>query len=108
LYITNVVKFRPPGNRKPTRAEIRSFLPFLLKEIEAVSPDIVCLLGNTAAEALLGKYPVTKYRGKIMRKRFMITYHPAAVLRNPNRKGDFQKDIMRLRKFYIRPEAITS
>ena len=102
LFITNVVKLRPPGNKKPKSSEVRECRPVLLREIEAIEPEVVCLLGSTAIECLLGKYPVTKYRGKIIEKdgsRFLVTFHPAAVLRNPNRMGDFVSDIRKLKKF---------
>lgn len=100
VYITNAVKFRPPNNRKPKAGEIKEFLPFLRAEIETLKPMIVCLLGSTATEALLGKYPVTKNHGRTVKKngiRFLITFHPAAVLRNPNLKGAFEKDIRKLK-----------
>lgn len=104
IYITNVVKARPPANRKPKRKEVAAFLPFLLEEIKILRPKIICLLGSTATEALLGRYPVTKHRGKILKKgskKFLITFHPAAVLRNMNRNRDFQKDIRKLKRFTL-------
>ena len=103
IYITNIVKFRPPKNRKPKSSEVKEFLPILHEEIEIIRPKIICLLGATAIEALLGKgYPVTKHRGKIISRgsrKFLITFHPAAVLRNPNRRGAFEKDIRKLKNF---------
>lgn len=86
-YISNVTKFRPHKNRKPKKIEVKAFLPFLYSEIEIVKPKVICLLGSTATEALLGNYPATKNRGKILvkdKKRFLVTFHPAAVLRNQN------------------------
>lgn len=102
LYVTNVVKHRPPNNRKPKAGEVREFLPFLKLEIEVVKPEVVCLLGSTALEALLGKrYAVSKDRGKIIEagRKFLVSYHPAAVLRNPKLKKVFESDIKKLKRF---------
>lgn len=100
VYITNVVKFRPPNNRKPSKNEIKLFAPFLIRELEIIKPKIVCVLGATALEALTGKKEITKLRGKIIRARWKIlpTFHPAAILRNPNRKKDFFDDVKKVKK----------
>lgn len=104
VYITNVVKFRPikdGKNRKPSKKEIAMFLSFLLKELKIIKPRLVCVLGATALEALTGRKEITKLRGKIIEKdeyKILPTFHPAAVLRNPNRKRDFFSDIAKLKK----------
>ncbi len=115
VYITNVVKFRPvkgKDNRKPSKKEVKLFVPFLLKELKIIKPKIVCILGATALQVLTDKKDlqgITKLRGKIMKinnlmkiNNFYIlpTFHPAAVLRNPNLKKNFFDDIKKLKKFY--------
>ncbi len=103
VYISNTVKFRPQNNRKPKRTEMEDFLPSLKQEIGIIQPKIICLLGLTAIEALLGKgYAVGKYNGRIIEKngmQFLISYHPAAILRNPARAGEFSRCIAKLKAF---------
>jgi len=99
VYITNVIKFRPPGNRKPTKKEVALYLPVLKKEIYRIKPKIICLLGNTAIEALLGKYQVSKIHGKIIKKEdmnYFTTFHPAVAMRNRKWRRMFEKDIRKL------------
>jgi len=104
VYITNVVKFRPTkngNNRAPSKKEVNVFIPFLLKELKIIKPSIVVTLGATALQALTGKKEVTKLRGKIITAKYfriLPTFHPAAILRNPNRKRDFFDDIKKLKK----------
>lgn len=90
-------------NKKPTRKDIEDFLPFLQKEIEIIKPKIICLLGLTSIEALLGKgYTIRDNNGKIIEKdgmRYLISYHPAAILRNPRRKSEFSRCIAKLKAF---------
>jgi len=97
VYIANIVKCRPPGNRAPTPDEAKVCLPFLVRQIRAVRPEIVCTLGATALNFLLGvEEKITRERGK-WRERDGIpvlpTYHPAFILRNAAREtevfGDF-------------------
>ncbi|MBS3053728.1 MAG: uracil-DNA glycosylase [Candidatus Aenigmarchaeota archaeon] len=103
VYISNTVKFRPPNNRKPKRTEIEDFLPTLHEEIGIIKPNIICLLGLTAIEALLGKgYTIRDHSGKIIEKngmRYLISYHPAAILRNATLKPAFELSISKLEAF---------
>ncbi|MGC8852631.1 MAG: uracil-DNA glycosylase, partial [Hydrogenobacter sp.] len=103
VYITNVVKSRPPGNRKPTKEEMISCIPYLRKEIEIIKPKLIVCLGSTALEGLLGKnLPITRYRGQIFDYPFdrnikvFLTYHPAYVLRNPQADKEFTQDMKKV------------
>ena len=97
VFITSVIKCRPPNNRKPLKKEMASCLPFLQAQIDIVQPRVVCLLGNTAAAALLGRQGVKALRGRVWQERFVVTYHPAAVLRNRNLMAEFVSDLERLK-----------
>lgn len=103
VYITNVVKSRPPGNRKPTKDEMMGCLPYLRKEIEIIKPKLIVCLGSTALEGLLGKnLPITRYRGQVFdypydrNIKVLLTYHPAYVLRNPQADKEFTQDIKKV------------
>jgi uracil-DNA glycosylase len=93
VFITSVVKCRPPENRKPKKEEINLCRPYLQAQMNLVHPRIVCLMGNTATQAVLGMQGVTNLRGQIQQGRFLITYHPAAVLRNRNLMEEFVSDL---------------
>jgi uracil-DNA glycosylase len=93
VFITSIIKCRPPKNRKPKAGEIKVCLPYLMAQIEILKPDIVCLMGNVATGAVLGMNGIVSLRGQILHDRFLVTYHPAAVLRNINRMGDFVSDL---------------
>jgi DNA polymerase len=90
VYIANVVKCRPPQNRKPLPDEMAACLPYLRRQIQLVQPRVLLALGATAAEGLLGvRQSLGQLRGKVHRWDgipLVITYHPAALLRNPNWK----------------------
>ena len=94
VYITNVVNYRPPENRRPTENEINKYLPFLKKHIEIISPKILVLLGSTALNALIGgAETISKMRGKWIKKQIgkcstsiIITFHPAFLMRQPAQK----------------------
>ena len=105
VYIANIVKCRPPGNRPPVPDEAKVCLPYLLRQIRAVGPEVVCTLGGTALNFLLGvEEKITRERGK-WRERdgvpVLPTYHPAYILRNAAREtevfGDFDALAARLR-----------
>jgi DNA polymerase len=105
VYITNVCKCRPPGNRKPTPIEMRYCLPYLRKEIEIIQPKVICCLGATAGEGILGKsLKITKVRGQVFpypfnpRIKVFLTYHPAYVLRNPKEENTLRKDFEKLKE----------
>jgi DNA polymerase len=84
VYITNVVKCRPPGNRPPRAYEVEACSQYLKRQIEAISPEAIVLMGRTAAEAVLGrKVEMSAEHGTVIEKdgiRYMITYHPAAAI----------------------------
>ena len=99
VYITNIVKCRPPGNRVPANEEIDQCIGYLKKQIELINPQIIVCLGSLATQILIDKQArITKVRGNWVEKDsrlFMPTFHPAALLRDPNKKrpvwDDFQK-----------------
>jgi len=97
VFITNVVKCRPPNNREPTPEERTTCINnYLLKQIEAVNPRVILLLGSVAVQSLLGIGSVTAVRGKTFEKKgrvYFCTFHPAAALYNPNNKSIFFRDI---------------
>ena len=94
VYISNIINFRPPDNRRPTDEEIKRYLPFISKHIEIINPKILVLLGSTAMNALIGNEAViSKMRGKWIEKKFgncktsvIITFHPAFLMRQPAQK----------------------
>ncbi len=97
VYIANVLKCRPPGNRNPKEEEIEACSPFLLKQIEAIKPKVICALGTFAAQLLLGKkLPISRIRGKVLlgwkNYRVFPTFHPAYLLRNPKQKAVALRD----------------
>ena len=99
VYITNVVKCRPPNNRVPSTAERDTCQEYLKEEISIIKPKIICILGNTAFNSILGGSEITKYRGKIMRKEnqlYFITIHPAATIYNQKLIGVLNDDIVKL------------
>ena len=94
VYISNIINYRPPENRRPTDAEIKRYLPFISKHIEIINPKILVLLGSTAMNALIGDaIVISKMRGKWLEKQFgscktsvIITFHPAFLMRQPAQK----------------------
>ncbi len=106
VYITNVCKCRPPGNRKPSPSEINACFPYLKKELDIIKPKVICCLGATAGEGILGKrFSITKVRGKFYpypydpKIKVLLTYHPAYILRNPSADPEFVEDLEKLREF---------
>ncbi len=104
VYIGNICKHRPPNNRNPRPDEVEACLPYLIHQIELIKPKYLCLLGRVAAQALLGS---TESLGRMRDKWFeyrgtkvLVTYHPAALLRNPGWKKHAWEDLKRLRKAY--------
>ena len=101
VYITNIVKCRPPNNRVPTTNERETCKDYLKKEIEIIKPKIICILGNTAFGSLLDGKEITKYRGKIVRKDnqlYFLTVHPAATIYNQKLIDVLNNDIEKLFK----------
>ena len=106
VYISNVVNFRPPMNRRPTDEEIKRYLPFLVKHIELINPKILLLLGSTALNALVGnEVVISKARGKWINKKIgsanpevIASFHPAFLMRQPDQKKYAWEDLKMIRK----------
>ena len=106
VFIGNILKCRPPGNRVPLPEERAACLPYLLKQIEIINPKIIILLGATALNGLVDpKLRITKVRGSWIKwndRWTMPTFHPSALLRNPNLKKetweDFKKVVLKYRE----------
>jgi len=97
MFITNVVKCRPPRNRVPLKLERNACMKaHLAREMEAVGPNVIVLLGRTASASILGVTTLKESRGKLVHsegRTYLPTYHPAAILRNPRLKETFQRDL---------------
>jgi len=101
LYIANIVKCRPPGNRNPESDEVDSCRDYLNSQIKLINPKIIVLLGNVALKNILGdQYGITASRGKWIEKEgimCMATFHPAALLRDEDKKIDFWNDLKNIK-----------
>ncbi|HJR17707.1 MAG TPA: uracil-DNA glycosylase [Gemmatimonadales bacterium] len=106
VYITNIVKCRPPQNRKPLPDEIAACIPYLHRELEIIRPKVILALGSTAAEAILGmRKSLGELRNKVHTYNgipLVVTYHPAALLRNPNWKKPTWDDVRIVRQLLDR------
>jgi len=106
VYITNVVNYRPPENRRPTEEEIAKYLPYLKKHIEIINPKILVLLGSTALNTLIGnEVVISKARGQWIEKQFgecktsvIVTFHPAFLMRQPAQKKMAWIDLKMIRE----------
>lgn len=100
VYICNIVKCRPPGNRNPKPGEIEACTPFLERQLRVIQPDFICALGTFAAQTLLKtETPISRLRGdfhQYMGIKVMPTYHPAYLLRNPGKKREVWDDMQKL------------
>jgi DNA polymerase len=100
VYICNVVKCRPPENRLPEKDEIATCSPFLLRQLAAIQPKVICCLGACAAQTMLGtNQGISRFRGEwfdFRGSKLIATYHPAYLLRNPNAKGEVWKDLQKV------------
>ncbi len=99
VYITNIVKCRPPNNRVPKTSERNTCQEYLKQEISIIKPKIICILGNTAFNSILGGSEITKFRGKIVRKDnqlYFLTIHPAATIYNQKLIDVLESDIVKL------------
>lgn len=112
IYIANILKCRPPNNRDPQPAEMETCLPYLLEQIRLIKPKIICALGRISAQALL---QTTTPLGKLRKHwhdfhgiPFIVTYHPAALLRFQQYKKDTWEDVQMLRKRYDEMMAETN
>ncbi len=103
VYICNVVKCRPPGNRTPAPDEIETCSPFLYRQIEAIRPKLICCLGAPAVRTVLGvKEGITKIRGRFYEYagvKALATVHPAYILRNPREEKILREDFEKIREF---------
>ncbi len=106
-YITNILPWRPPGNRTPTTGEIAVCLPFLRRQLELINPDYILLLGGSSANALFdNQEPISKLRGRWLEyekgngeiAKTLATFHPAYLLRNSGQKAKAWADILKLHK----------
>lgn len=104
VFICNIIKSRPPGNRNPLPNEVEACKPYLDKQLKLINPKLILLLGRVAAESLLKtREPLNKLRGKIHDYKgwkVMITFHPAALLRNPHWKRPTWEDMLQLKAMY--------
>ena len=102
VYIANIVKCRPPQNRVPEKDEAEACLDYLRNQVILVKPKIIVLLGSTALKNILGEeHSITKERGEYVEKkgiRYLPTWHPAALLRDENKKIEFWKDLKKLKE----------
>jgi uracil-DNA glycosylase len=110
VYIANVVKCRPPENRAPLPDESATCLPFLLRQIQAIRPRVVCALGGVAVQALLETTsPISRLRGEFKElpdgTPVMPTFHPAYLLRNPEKKKDVWEDMKKVLDRLARTEG---
>ncbi len=99
VYITNIVKCRPPDNRRPNKQEMDSCNSYLQKELEIIRPKIICILGNTAFGSLLNGNAITKNRGKIIKRNeqlYFVTIHPAAIIYNQDLRQVLKDDLKTL------------
>ena len=99
VYITNVVKCRPPNNRVPTQTEKESCKDYLESEIALIKPKVICIMGNTAFQSILGGTNITKERGKFVEKdgnKYFLTIHPAAVIYNQGLLDLLKNDMKKL------------
>ncbi|MEO5902594.1 MAG: uracil-DNA glycosylase [Gemmatimonadaceae bacterium] len=107
VFITNVVKHRPPGNRNPAPDEIHACTPYLIRQLEIIKPKVIVALGTFAAQTLLNsKTPIGKLRGEVHRYHgipVVVTYHPAALLRNPAWKRPTWEDVQLARRILDSP-----
>jgi uracil-DNA glycosylase len=101
VFITNVVKCRPPGNRVPENDERSICRQYLDRQISLIAPKIICILGSTAYSSILGGKSITKNRGKIMERngqKYFLTIHPAAAIYNKNLRSVLNNDLFTLSK----------
>ena len=99
VFITNVVKCRPPENRKPLRDEVTKCRPYLEKQIETIRPKVVCVLGATALEALIGDSNLSAQHGKLITRgglKLFVMYHPASALYNNKLEAVMMEDVRSL------------
>ena len=109
VYIANVIKCRPPGNRNPAPEEVATCQPFLFRQIDIIRPKVIVALGTFAAHTLLGSdAPISRLRGHVLDFRagakLIPTFHPAFLLRSPDRKRDVWEDMKKVRAILAGPD----
>jgi len=106
VYICNVLKCRPPGNRNPEPDEIACCSPFLLRQVQAIAPQVIIALGTFAAQTLLSsREPIGRLRGKLHDYHgipLMPTFHPSFLLRSPEKKRDAWSDLQQVMKLLVK------
>ena len=108
VFITNVVKCRPPNNRVPEDDEVAACRPYLERQLALIRPRIICILGRTAYSSILGGGSITANRGKIIEKagqKYFLTIHPAAAIYNRSMLGLLEADLKKLAKEVKKPEG---
>src|SRR5918912_3373294 len=111
VFITNVVKCRPPNNRVPEEDESAACRPYLDRQIALIQPKVICILGKTAYSSLLGGNSITANRGKIVEKagrKYFLTIHPAAAIYNRSLLSVLQADLKKLAKEIKDKEEVKS
>lgn len=99
VFITNIVKCRPPNNRVPEEDELIACRPYLDRQIALIKPKVICILGRTAYSSILGGSSITANRGKIVERsgqKYFSTFHPAAVIYNKNLLSTLEADLKKL------------
>jgi uracil-DNA glycosylase family 4 len=99
VFITNIVKCRPPNNRVPKEDELTACRPYLDRQIALIKPKVICILGRTAYFSLLGGSSITANRGKIVERggqKYFLTFHPAAVIYNKDLRSALEEDLKKL------------
>jgi DNA polymerase len=102
VFITNIIKCRPPNNRPPQINEQNTCIQYLERQILLLQPKMICLLGNVISSYILGIKSITKERGRILHKnnlKYFVTYHPAATIYNRNLLNIFEQDIKKLSEY---------
>lgn len=104
VFIANIVKCRPPGNRNPQEDEMKACIPYLRWQVKLIQPKIIVCLGSIAGKNIIDKnLRITRQRGKWVEKKgykIMPTFHPAAILRDENKKRPFWEDFKEIKKEY--------
>jgi uracil-DNA glycosylase family 4 len=99
VFITNIVKCRPPNNRVPEEDEVAACKPYLDRQTALIKPTVICILGKTAYSSLLGGSSITANRGKIVKRagqKYFLTFHPAATIYNKNLRSALEADLKKL------------
>lgn len=99
VFITNIVKCRPPNNRVPKEDELTACRPYLDRQIALIKPKVICILGRTAYSSLLGGSSITANRGKVVERadqKYFLTFHPAAVIYNKGLLSALEADLKKL------------